>query len=336
MNRWLTCLLLCGGLAGENFPAAHAQNEAVARADRVLVRSRPSLKGEVVTRLERGQRVLVFEEGLPPLLAGDTVTEWVRIELPAGARVWVAAEYVDPAGGVVLARLLNVRAGPSEDYAVLGRVARGAKLSVVGGTNGWLEVLAPPGLSGYVAAHLLEPSPPRPAPSPEPAAPEPTPPPREAAPAGAAPPQESPAPKTPPAETPPATVPPGPAADPEVPPASETPRHPAPATLPPPAPSPTTPPPVADAAAEPAALPPARRVVQREGIVRATRSIQAPTWYELRGTDTGARLNYLLPADPGPDLRPFRGKRVRVTGEEFLDAGWATPLLRVEKILLTE
>ncbi len=77
-------------------------------------------------------------------------------------------------------------------------------------------------------------------------------------------------------------------------------------------------------------------MVQREGLVRATRSLQAPTWYELRGTDTGARLNYLLPGDPGPDLRPFRGKRVRVTGEEFLDAGWATPLLRVEKILLTE
>jgi hypothetical protein len=327
MNRWLTCLLLCGGLAGENLPAARAQNEAVARADRVLVRSRPSLKGEVVTRLERGQRVLVFEEGLPPLLASDTVTEWVRIELPAGSRVWVAAEYVDPAGGVVLARLLNVRAGPSEDYAVLGRVARGAKLSVVGGTNGWLEVIAPPGLSGYVAAHLLEPAPPRPAP--EAVAPEPSPPLRETAPADAAPPPESPAPKTPPAETPQPSVPPGPAADPEVPPAGETPRQPTPAPAPAAAPS------AAVSAPEPAAPPP-RRVVQREGIVRATRSIQAPTRYELRGTDTGARLNYLLPADSGPDLRPFRGKRVRVTGEEFLDAGWATPLIRVEKILLTE
>ena len=333
MNRWLTCLLLCGGLVGENLPTARAQNEAVARADRALVRSRPSLKGEVVTRLERGQRVLVFEEGLPPLLARDTVTEWVRIELPAGTRVWVAAEYVDPARGVVLARLLNVGAGPSEDYAVLGRVGRGAKLSVVGGTNDWLEVLAPPGLSGYVAAHLLEPAPPRPAPGAT--VPEPPLPPREAVPADAAPPQESPALETPPAEPPPATVPPGPAADPEVTPADEPTRQPAPATHLPPAPSPTAPPPVADTAAEPAALPP-RRVVQREGIVRATRSIQAPTWYELRGTDTGARLNYLLPADPGPDLRPFRGKRVRVTGEEFLDAGWATPLLRVEKILLTE
>lgn len=335
MNQWLTCFLLCGGLAGENLPAARAQNEAVARADRVLVRSRPSLKGEVVTRLERGQRVLVFEEGLPPLLASDTVTEWVRIELPAGSRVWVAAEYVDPAEGVVLARLLNVRAGPSEDYAVLGRVSRGAKLSVVGGTNGWLEVLAPPGLSGYVAAHLLEPAPPPPTPAPEAAAPEPAPPPREAAPPAAAPPPESPAPKTPPPETPPTTIPPGPAADPEVPPASEPIRPSAPAPLPPPAPLPTAAPLFGDTASEPAALP-SPRVVQREGIMRATRSLQAPTRYELRGTDTGARLNYLLPADPGPDLRPFRGKRVRVTGEEFQDAGWATPLLRVEKILLTE
>lgn len=335
MNQWLTCLLLCGGLAGENLPAARAQNEAVARADRVLVRSRPSLKGEVVTRLERGQRVLVFEEGLPPLLASDTVTEWVRIELPAGSRVWVAAEYMDPAEGVVLARLLNVRAGPSEDYAVLGRVSRGAKLSVVGGTNDWLEVLAPPGLSGYVAAYLLEPAPPRPVPAPEAAAPEPAPPSRDAVPADAAPSPETPTPKTPPTETPPTPIPPGPAADPEVPPASEPTWPPVPAPLPPPASPPTAAPLLGDTASEPAS-PPARRVVWREGIVRATLSLQAPTRYELRGTDTGVRLNYLLPADPGPHLRPFRGKRVRVTGEEFLDAGWATPLLRVEKIRLTE
>lgn len=331
MNPLFPRLLLAGGLVCANFPTVHAQNEAVASADRVLVRSRPSLKGEVVTRLARGQRVLVFEEGLPPLLAGDTVTEWVRIELPVGTRVWVAAEYVDPVEGVVQTRLLNVRAGPSEDYAVLGRVARGTKLSVAGETNGWLAILAPPGLSGYVAAHLLVPAPPQTAPGPAPQTPEPTPSTPETAPADAVPPADPTRPQSPPDQTPLPAVPPGPAADPE----TSSPSEPrGTVTLEKKAP-PVSVPSLAQPVAEVALMPP-RRIVQREGIVRATRSIQAPTAYELRGTDTGARLNYLLPGNPGLNLRTFRGRRVRVTGEEYLDARWATPLIRVEEILLTQ
>jgi hypothetical protein len=74
--------------------------------------------------------------------------------------------------------------------------------------------------------------------------------------------------------------------------------------------------------------------VQREGIVRGTLSIQAPTAFELRATDTGRRLNYLLPASRDIDLRPFRGERVRVAGEEYIEERWATPLIRVDEIIL--
>lgn len=315
MNRsWLSLLALVW-LAMPGVPCACAQNEAVARADRVNVRSRPSLRGgEVVTQLTRGQRVLVFEEGLPALFADEPVTEWVRIELPAGTRVWVSAEYVDPVRNEVSARLLNVRAGPGEDFAVLGRVGRGVGLTVLGSTNGWLEVQAPRGLSGFVAAHLLEPAPPTDTPVTAPPADAPT---KAPAPAPA-PPANDPAP-----ETPAAPPVPGPAADPEVQPETAA-AVAAPTRRPP-----------EDPANRIESLPP-RRVVQREGTVRRTRSIQAPTDFELRATDTGRRLNYLWTPADGPDLRGFLGRRVRVTGEEFLEPGWATPLIRVEQIRLTQ
>jgi uncharacterized protein YraI len=311
-------------LAGAT-PAGHAQGQAVVAGDRVNVRSRPSLSGEVVTQLARGQRVLVFEEGLPALLPKDPVTEWTRIELPAGTRVWVAAGHVDPASNQVLPRLLNVRAGPSEDYGVLGTVARGTTLTVQGSAGGWLEIAAPPGLSGFVAAHLL-----KPVENATPAAPD------------TAPPPAAPAPATKDASAPDLPARPDTQA-PDPPPATE------------PAAQPTPSPPAQAEPAEPSSTPgqprsddrshderrspeaaptPGPRIVQREGIVRGTLSIQAPTAFELRATDTGRRLNYLLPASTNNDLRPFRGERVRVAGEEYIEERWATPLLRVDEIIL--
>lgn len=332
MNRCLPGLLVLSWLVLQTGPSARAQNEAVAHADRVNVRSRPSLKaGEVVTQLSRGQRVLVFEEGLPALFPGESVTEWVRIELPAGTRVWVSAEYVHPVSHEVSTRLLNVRAGPGEDFAVLGRVGRGVKLSVLGSTNGWLEVQAPRGLSGFVAAHLLEPVPPATAPPAEtPAAPQ-EPAPVEKAPESAPPssPPSPPAAVIAPEASPPPPSPAGsspePAAEPE---AHSEPISPAVTDAPSPQPgAPATP-------SEPVSPP--RRVVQREGEVRRTWSIQAPTAFELRATDTGRRLNYLWVEADGPDLGGFHRRRVWVTGEEFLEPGWATPLIRVEQIRLTQ
>lgn len=336
MNRCLPGLLVLTWLVMQTGPSARAQNEAVVRADRVNIRSRPSLRaGEVVTQLSRGQRVLVFEEGLPALFPGEPVTEWVRIELPAGTRVWVSAEYVHPVNNEVSTRLLNVRAGPGEDFAVLGRVGRGVKLTVLGSTNGWLEVQAPRGLSGFVAAHLLEPAPAAAAPAAAPPvetpaapqesapvekAPEATPPPSSPAPPAAVPAPEA---STPPPS--PTGSSPGPAAHPE---ARSEPFSPAGAD------APSSHPEAPATQSEPGS--PARRVVQREGEVRRTWSIQAPTAFELRATDTGRRLNYLWVEANGPDLSGFHRRRVRVTGEEFLEPGWATPLIRVEQIRLTQ
>lgn len=330
-------------LAGAMLPA-RAQGQAIVTGDRVNVRSRPSLTGEVVTRLSRGQRVLVFEEGLPALQSVDPVTEWTRIELPAGTRVWVSAEHVDPTNNQVRPRLLNVRAGPSEDYGVLGTVARHTTLTVLSNDSagGWLEIVAPPGLSGFVAAHLLK--------SAENAAPDTVPPLAATIPETtetAAPAQPArPEPRAP-ATTQPATEP----ATPDTPPPQPTQTEPispepaAPEVAAPSVPAPTEPTSTAgqprsddrspaESPSPEAAPTPGPRIVQREGLVRGTRSIQAPTAFELRATDTGRRLNYLLPASPDINLRPFRGERVRVAGEEYIEERWATPLIRVNEIIL--
>lgn len=76
------------------------------------------------------------------------------------------------------------------------------------------------------------------------------------------------------------------------------------------------------------------RFVVREGFVHPTVSIQAPTDYELRdGFYTEGNINYLMP-QPNSTLEAFSGKRVSVSGFEYRDVRWRTPVLKVEDIEL--
>src|SRR2546425_10096004 len=108
------------------------------------------------------------------------------------------------------------------------------------------------------------------APATTPAEPAPTPAPVTEAPTVAAAPIEAP-PKPPPTETPALTNPP-------------------PSTTP-------------TAAAE---EPPTKRIVQREGIVRGTFSIQAPTHFELVSPDNGRTINYLYTTSVQLDLQRYK------------------------------
>ena len=83
--------------------------------------------------------------------------------------------------------------------------------------------------------------------------------------------------------------------------------------------------------------PPPRRIVDREGIVRGTFSIQAPTKFELVSPDTGKVINYLYSAAAGLDLRQYKGMRIMVTGEESLDERWVnTPVITIQRIQVLE
>jgi hypothetical protein len=83
--------------------------------------------------------------------------------------------------------------------------------------------------------------------------------------------------------------------------------------------------------------PPPPRIVDREGLVRGTFSIQAPTKFELVSPDTGKAMNYLYTTSPSLDLRRYKGMRIVVTGEEGLDERWRnTPVITIQKIQVLE
>lgn len=71
----------------------------------------------------------------------------------------------------------------------------------------------------------------------------------------------------------------------------------------------------------------------REGVVRGTISIQAPTDFLLESPYNGVAMNFLYPTSTNLVLKNFRGKRVVVSGEEALDERWPnTPVLKVESL----
>jgi hypothetical protein len=83
--------------------------------------------------------------------------------------------------------------------------------------------------------------------------------------------------------------------------------------------------------------PPPKRIVQREGLVRGTISIQAPTRFELVSPENRKTINYLFTNSRDLDLRRYKGMRIIVTGEEGLDERWRnTPVITIQKIQVIE
>lgn len=276
---------------------------AVVDANNVNVRGQAKLTSEVVTRLTKGQEVQVLEEITLKNSGPDEPSAWAKIVLPPTTHAWVNTSYLDPSTQAVKPRRLNVRSGPGENYSVLGTLERGVAVRPVSTKGDWTEIEAPTNAFAFVAAQYLKQEPPQALAA---APTETNPPPTAVADAQpvAQPPTETP---TPPVEPAPAET------------AVATNAPAAPPTAEPPAPAIEEPPP--------------KRIVQREGIVRGTVSIQAPTPYALVSPENGRVVNYLYATSKELDLSRWKGLRIIVTGEEGLDERWRnTPVITVQQI----
>jgi len=286
---------------------------AIATQPNVNVRGQAAINSEVIVRLKKGDRVTVLEEITLKKPKTDEPAKWAKVALPTNATAWVNGTFINVADKTVTPKKLKVRSGPGENYSVLAIINKGTVVKDIETKGDWMKIEAPAEACGYVAAHLLSNEAAAPPPPVIVAAIEP--------------------PKPPPTETtiaPPIT--PVPATDPVV--------------VPPVVPPPTTaniaavaPPSPVTTPAEPAtpAPPPeeilVKRVVSREGIVKRSVSIQAPTYFALESLDTGKTINYLYSPATNLVLKDFRGKRIVVTGEEMLDERWPnTPVINVDSL----
>jgi uncharacterized protein YgiM (DUF1202 family) len=277
---------------------------AIVEANHVNVRGQAKLNSEVVTRLTKDQKVTVLQEIVRNNSGPDEPSAWAKIVLPSEVHVWVNSGFVDANTKSVKSRKLNVRSGPGENFSVLGRMLRGEPVTQVNTKGDWLEIEAPTNAYAFVAAQYLK--------------------------------QEV---TAPPAANPtevastPASVTNQPAI---VPTTTETPvvnnqSTPNAAAVPQTAPIPEI------MGTPPVEEPPPKRIVEREGIVRGTGSIQAPTSFQLVSPENGRAIDYLYTSSPALDLRRYKGLRIVVTGEEGLEERWGnTPVITIQKIQVVE
>jgi uncharacterized protein YgiM (DUF1202 family) len=265
------------------------------------VRGQAGLKGEVVAHFSKGDVVTVLGQiNLDKHSAGEPA-QWAKIALPASTKTWVRSTFIDSATKTVLPKKLNLRAGPGENYSVLGVIERGTPVNEIITKGDWTQIEPPTNAYAFVAAIYLK---------------------QESSgnlAANAAPSTETVPSPTPIVETQPAMTEPTNAA-PEI-------------NSPPPMVMDTNAPPMVDTNLPP----PPPRIVTHEGVVGHVGSIIAPTAYELYDPATRAEINYLYTTSTNLDIGRYDGMRIVVTGEEGLAERWgSTPLLTIQRIVVLE
>ncbi|HEX4265767.1 MAG TPA: SH3 domain-containing protein [Verrucomicrobiae bacterium] len=271
---------------------------AVVSANHVNIRSKAGLVGEVLTHMTNGEPVTVIEEVHLKKSGPDEPSAWAKILLPSETHVWVKSSLLG-ADNTVSTKKVNLRAGPGENYGVLGTLQKGEVVQTIDTKGDWTQIQAPTNAYAFMAAQYLKQG------------------------------EESVAMNTPPtmpapetntmAEMPTMAQPPT-----ELPGVTDTNQQPMIAA------QPGTEMPAAPA--EPA-QPPPPRIVEHEGIVRGAFSIQSPTRYELVSQDTKQAINYLYTTSTNLDLSRYKGMHIIVTGEESLDERWKnTPVITIQRI----
>lgn len=129
----------------------HAQTNEVQKVrvtgDRVSLRATPDINGDLLDRAMRGEEMVCFEK----------TNGWVAVQAPESLDYWVAGEYVQ--NGVVVVKpeeRLNVRSGPSLNYAIVAYLHKGDTVSLRGEFNDWLKIAPPPGSKVWISEDFVE------------------------------------------------------------------------------------------------------------------------------------------------------------------------------------
>lgn len=328
-----------------------AQEQAIVTRDRVNVRGQPSVFSEVLTQLNKGDKITIIEPvKVEKPKEGDNAN-WYKIQLPAGVPVWVNVAFINTNFNTVIPNRLNIRAGCGEQYSILGRLEKGTVVKIIKTENNWYQIETPTNAYGFIVAEFVEKQAATPKvedvkpaivpivqPEPEKTEKQETPQKTDSDKVEKPADQEKPAEKEKPAgAVEPATTDKKESAIVGI---EERPlvKQEADAkervlaliqgkTSPQPKPVVE----VEQEESKPAGPPP--RIVTREGYVRGTLNIQSPSPYVLQTIDTGKTINYLYTTSTNISLKNFKGKRVIVTGKEAIDSRWPNmPVLTISTI----
>src|SRR6516162_9898083 len=110
----------------------------------------------MVSHLHLGDSVTVLSQMNLGKHAPEEPKQWAKIACPTNVHAWVGTKFIDITNRTVLPKKLNLRAGPGENYSVLGVLERGAPVIEVITKDDWMEIETPPNAYAFVAAMYLK------------------------------------------------------------------------------------------------------------------------------------------------------------------------------------
>jgi uncharacterized protein YraI len=119
------------------FGTVHVKNK-------LNVRVKPGKQYFVVTSLKNGDKVKIHRK----------VGDWYEIAAPADSSVWVAGHLI---ANSRTRRVVNLRAGPSEDYQIYRSEPPGVELNIIKreGHGGWFKIKPPVDLKAWVSSRFI-------------------------------------------------------------------------------------------------------------------------------------------------------------------------------------
>ena len=117
----------------------------------VNVREKPDISSSVITQIKKGQTFLVK----------DQVNDWYEISLSTGKSGWIANWLAEKQTanksmkiGTVSANALNVRSDASLNGPVIGKLAKGEKVSIISEKNGWSKISFKSGVAWVSSTYI--------------------------------------------------------------------------------------------------------------------------------------------------------------------------------------
>ena len=136
-------------------PFAAIGSEGVVLNERVNVRTRPSIASEVIQQLNTGTSVTILDRiNLNDPQPGEP-RDWFRIAIPESTELWISSQYIDTVSNAVSASRLNVRAGPGQNFTVVGRIERGTVIEPIRVSAGWTAIKPLEATVAYVAQEFI-------------------------------------------------------------------------------------------------------------------------------------------------------------------------------------
>jgi len=145
------------GTLGYGARVEAAQGKGVVTAERVNLRTRASLyDSQAFAKVNTGDSLVILEQIEVNSPSSEGPSQWLRVGVPKQIPLWISSKYVDKPSGSVTVNRLNIRVGPGVEHQVIGQLMQGDVITTVKEAGDWVGIEPPEQAVAYIASQFVE------------------------------------------------------------------------------------------------------------------------------------------------------------------------------------